>query len=273
MLDKSNEIRVPSYRDFLKQELEKRCKLNSRYSLRAFARDLCISPSLLCEVFSEKHGFSKRLANRIATRLGLEGLQKDQFCVLVESEDSRSPRNRKKAKIQLKRLQAMSHENTYHMLELDHFALISDWYHYAILELTYTDNFQNNKRWIAKNLNISESQVAIALERLIRLGLLVEKNEKYFATEDFTTTPDGVPSHAIRSFHSQILQKALAALELQHVSERYFSSTIMAFNQEQLDIIKKRLKQLQREIASFTTKREKKNSVYCLSTQFFRVSS
>ena len=46
------------YRLFLKDELEKRIHGNSRYSLRAFARDLNITPQALSAVLKYKKDFT-----------------------------------------------------------------------------------------------------------------------------------------------------------------------------------------------------------------------
>jgi hypothetical protein len=42
------------YRAFLKSELEERMEKNSSYSLRAFARDLTVSPQMLSLVLNGK---------------------------------------------------------------------------------------------------------------------------------------------------------------------------------------------------------------------------
>jgi uncharacterized protein (TIGR02147 family) len=51
-------------------------------------------------------------------------------------------------------------------------SVIVDWYHFAILELTRLDEFQCDSRWIARVLDISVDEVNLAVQRLIRLGLL-----------------------------------------------------------------------------------------------------
>ena len=60
-----------SYQDILKAELEKRQRANARYSLRAFARDLGVSPSNLSEILQRKAGLSRIKAQEIAKKLNL----------------------------------------------------------------------------------------------------------------------------------------------------------------------------------------------------------
>lgn len=59
------------YRTALKSELKKRSEKNDRYSLRAFARDLGMSPSYLCEVLGGKASLSPRRIERVAPLLEL----------------------------------------------------------------------------------------------------------------------------------------------------------------------------------------------------------
>ena len=47
------------YRDILSDQFNVRRKVNARYSLRAFARDMSISPSRLSEVISGKGDLSR----------------------------------------------------------------------------------------------------------------------------------------------------------------------------------------------------------------------
>jgi plasmid maintenance system antidote protein VapI len=89
----------------LQEAFERRIAKNSRYSLRAFARSLGISPSRLCEILKGKQGLSVAWAEKIATRLKFEKEKKRQFCDLVEAEHSRSEARRRLAK---QRLEARS---------------------------------------------------------------------------------------------------------------------------------------------------------------------
>lgn len=85
-----------SCRVILQQILTQRQHRNARYSLRAFARDLHVSPSFLSEVLNGKYGLSKHLANQIADRLGFDEKARTHFCSLADLDvtDSRTRRAR-----------------------------------------------------------------------------------------------------------------------------------------------------------------------------------
>jgi uncharacterized protein (TIGR02147 family) len=258
-----------SYRSLIKRELEERCARNSSYSLRAFAKHLGLSPSALSEILSGKYGLSDSRARQVATALGLHAEEVEMFRDLVKREYSRSASERSAAEIRLKR----QHEQpNYHQLQMDAFKVIADWYHYAILELTYLETFQNDTAWIARSLGINENTVKSAIERLKTLDLLEVKRGRLRAKEDFTASSSGIPSEALRRFHRQILEKAISAIQLQSVQERDLSSCVLAIDEDDIPIAKEAIKKFRRSLSNKLASTKIKTSVYCLSTQFFRIS-
>lgn len=90
---------MSSCRVILQQTLQSKQKKNSRYSLRAFARDLRVSPSFLSEVLNGKYGISRQLARQIAERLGFDAKESAHFCELADLEVTESrTRSRKDPK-------------------------------------------------------------------------------------------------------------------------------------------------------------------------------
>ena len=254
------------YRQILKAELENRCEQNPRYSLRAFARDLAISPSRLSELFSGKQGLSRKAADRIATALGYNGDEKNRFCDLVASIHARSETEREAAKIRLRKYEQVS---KVYQLQEDAFRAISEWYHLGILELMQIRGFRHDSRWIASQLGISQVQAELALERLIRLKLLERQDEEFIATKDNGNVPDDIPSASIKKFHKQILEKASEALYMQKKERREFRAYFVAVDKDMLAEIKEDIRKFQHEICRKISEAPKKDSLYCLAIQFF----
>lgn len=256
------------YREFLKDSLEQRSQKNPKYSLRAFARDLDLAPQILSAVFNNKKGISVEVASKIATRLGLNEQESNYFCDLVDLTHARSVGARKIAALRLARYKQ---ELKFQNLKMDAFRLISDWYHYAILELTFVQGFKSDTAWIAKRLKISQHEAQQAVERLLRTGLLIEEKGQYTKAETHHTTTHDVPSEAIRNFNRQILQKATDALTFQDVSERDLTTMTMAIDVKKIPEAKKRIRAFRHELTEFLETGERKE-VYCLSLQLFRLS-
>ncbi|MCM2279053.1 MAG: TIGR02147 family protein [Oligoflexia bacterium] len=262
------------YRRFLRERLESRCRANPRYSLRAFARDLGVSSARLSEVLNRKQGLSAASAAGIGMRLGLSKGEIVRFQDLVASEDARSKGAREAA---LQRIQSQLDQarDRYRQLEEDSFRAISDWYHYALLELTATRGFKSNPAWIARRLGISQVEAELAIERLLRLKLLRLESGKLEATPEAPTTTNGVPSEAIRRFNQQILEKASRAISLQSVEERDISTVTVSIRKSDLPLFRERIKRFRRDFNRFAESavpRHQREEVYSLAIQFFRLS-
>lgn len=261
------------YRSYLKRELEERCQRNPKYSLRAFARDLELHPARLSLVLNKKQGLSEKSARGIAKALGLAPPDTEHFVYLVIASDSRSKSARAVAQAKLTHLDGQTEEGR--ILREDAFCVISDWYHYAILELTSLKDFRSDTSWIARRLGISLHEAEQAVARLIKLGLATKVKGVLKQTDVILSTPDGVPSQAVRNFNTQILKRAIDAIHLQKVDERSISTLTIAVDSSTLPKIMGKMarfrRSLNQEIEASTHDRDK-DEVYCLSTQFFRMT-
>lgn len=258
---------TPHYRQFIEREFDSRLRKNPSYSLRAFARDIGMQPSKLSEVLRGLRGLSKVTALKVAKKLHLSADESEVFLNLVDLHQRKNKTLQKQAEEKLKSVAAM---DGYGELSLERFKIISDWYHFSILEMTSLEAFESDARWIAGRLGISTKLAAEAIERLIDFGLLVRQpNGELSQTHVNLATPTGIPSREIREHHSQILMKADEALEKSDVNERDFSAITLAFNTEQMDEVKAELKRMRRQLGQKIQEKSEKNRVYCLSMQFF----
>ena len=260
------------YRDILRSKLEERAKVNVRYSLRAFARDLGISSSRLSAVIRGKQGLSRNYAEQIATRLGFNPSESEYFCQLVLSEDARSKRAREIAR---ERLEAEFQEKPA-VLSEDAYKLIADWHHVAIRQLLRIETSEvKNIAYIAKRLGVTEFVVEQALSRLEKMGYVAKAGEGYTHSNGDIHSTDGTPSDAIVKHHQQILDKAQEALVTQTAEERFFSSYTLALSTANLAKFKDELNKF---IDNFNRNVEHQNKinppdeVYTINTGLFRLS-
>lgn len=258
-----------SYRSFLEQELAERCRRNPRYSLRAFARDLKISPSRLSEVLHKEQGISRSMAHLIAERLCLSVPERKVFCDLVDSTHARSPKQRGEA---IDRLQRLRSDRDVRQLEGDVFAMIADWYHLAMLELFNLKRYKDDPTWMARVLGISPAEASVAVERLIRLDFLKRQGDRLCLVTNRSRTGQAAHRDAMRKFHEQILAKAADAIILQHSDERDVVASIVAIDRARLPEAKEMLREFRRRFCR-DLKTTEGDDVYCLSTQFFRLTN
>jgi uncharacterized protein (TIGR02147 family) len=262
------------YRKLLEDELGRRQSKNPRYSLRAFARDLSISPSLLCSVFSKQHGLSEAKAQDIAKILKLPTPTKKLFLASVLSLHARSEKTRKNSSSRLNKLASVALRAK--QIELDAFEVISDWYHLALLEYLTDKKNPTDSKELANKFGLKTSEVNSAIERLLNLGLLQKVGLHFVPVDKNNSTPDDIPSVAIRSYHRQILGKAMQAVDEQGVHEREFSSVTLRFQKHKIARAQELIRDFQQRFSeefkvegSPSRESDSESDIMCLAVQFF----
>ncbi len=227
---------------------------NSAYSIRALAQKLGISASALSEILNGKRRVSNKLAKRFANKLCLSPEETDRLLGLFPKKRGYDTVKTEKSREMLQ-------------LNMDHFKIISDWYHFAILSLSETADFRTDPAWIAGRLNIKAKEAAAALERLERLEML-ERNEKgeLVPTGVAYTTSDDIANLSLRKSHAQNLELARTSLEKDPVEERDFTAMTMAIDPEKLPEAKKMIREFRNKLCTFLESGTKKE-VYKLCIQ------
>lgn len=262
-----------NYRDILKTCLKRRLEVRPQYSLRAFARDIGVSPGALSSILKGRYGLSPEKARQVALRLNLNEAEQRSFQILVESEYSRNPILRKSAKAKLKEGIFIQ----YSYMDTKWLEILSNWYYLAILELTYLPDFSSKVEWIAQRLGIHVSLASDAWDRLRKMKLVMRIRGHWVDVHQKLATPDGVPSSIIREMHRSLLTRAIEALELQTISERDSSAMIVAIDLALLPEAKQKLREFRRQFTKWLRESSSQNGhspnqVYALSLQLFNLT-
>lgn len=242
---------------------------NTAYSLRAYARDLRLSPSLLSEVLTGKKGLSVSRAKELLKKMDLVPRERELFLLSTEASHARTKTQKDHAAGELKR--ALYREVGKKIISDQEFALANNWYHLAILELTELKDCEHSAEWFAKRLGLSAVVVEKALSRLLALHWLKLKNGRYFVTSDESETDNEMPSSARKRFHAEMIKKSEEALFRDLSEDREFQTMTLAFDRSQISQAKEMMLRFQREFSQRFLKMKHKNSVYQLSLQFFRL--
>ncbi len=226
-----------------------------------------MSPGFLSSVLSGDKTLSPAKAASVAQRLGYSEQQSNEWVSLIRLHTAFKGAQAQGVPLRIGQVPQVS------ALTLDAFEAISDWHHYAIRELTRVKGFKADPSWIAARLGISPESAESSLERLLRLGLL-KKDERGRVTkaETLITTPSDQPSRALRNFHSQMIAKALEALNAQPVDERDITAITMPVNRAKLDLMKKELRDFRHRMAKLFGTPEA-SDVYQLNIQLFNLTS
>jgi uncharacterized protein (TIGR02147 family) len=246
-----------SSQHWLSNLLEEKTKKNSQFSLRAFARLVDVSPAVLSRVLSGKRKLTFNLAVRIADALVLGPAERELLYsfYLTHSEDEASTEIKKEKE-----------------LSIDCFNAMKEWYHYGITQLLYVESFNEDPKWIAKMLSISELEAKLAIDRLIRLEILDrDENGKLYRTATHLATTTDIASAGIRHFQRQILEKSIESLETDDIKERDITSITIAINEDRIEEAKKEIKKFRMKMSEFLSTGEK-TRVYNLGIHLIPLS-
>jgi transcriptional regulator with XRE-family HTH domain len=239
------------FRHWLQNRFTARCQKNSRYSLRSFARTLGLDASTVSQFLSGKRAPSKKSALAICEKL--EATPKDLRVLGMLGGAGREP-------------------DDFHSLAEDTFAVLADWYHFALLELTFTAGCQSDAAWMARELGLPVQEAKTALERLTRLGLLEKKNGKFRKTRESITNHTGIQTSAARKkLQKQILSKALEAIDEVPQEEKDITSMTMAIDPKNLDRAREMIKKFRRDLCALLEDGQPAR-VFNLAIQLYPVS-
>lgn len=261
-------METSSYRDIINDEYKYRNRENSSYSLRAFARDLAISPSQLSDVMKGKIGLSSKKALEVAKRLGLNEKEGLCFKALVEIEHGRSPQIVETAQ---KFLTLNSYDDNFSSLSTDAFQVISDWQHFAILSAMELADYDGTVAFLARKLGLGLNDAEDAIKRLLKEDYIDLKDGKFIVKELRLKTTSGVPSSALKKFHKQHLQKSLRAIDEVSLDLRDVTSMTMAIDVTKIPAAKEMIKHFRRELCRFLED-GKKTEVYNMNIQLVPLS-
>jgi uncharacterized protein (TIGR02147 family) len=204
----------------------------------------------------------------------MNGKEAEEFRQRVLASDGRAKRVRTEALARL--AQNSSRDLRLSQMSLDQFKVISDWHHFAILELTKVAGFRSSPAWIGRKLEVSTYEAKLAVERLVRLGLLKKKARRLEPTHGALVSGNGAPSEAVRRYHRQLLDKAKQAVSRQTVGERDISALTFALRRSDVPLVAEKIRKFRREINEEFERLVPAGSaeeVYGLSFQLFRLTN
>lgn len=252
------------YQDFLLEEFRARRSRNPNYSLRAFARDLGMPASKLSQNLRGLCGISLAKAEKIAQRLSMRLEDRALFLAMVESQHARSRVARQQAALALEKLRRDSLDQ----LALEKFAAIRDWYHMAILEMTELKNFKYDITWMSSQLGLPVELVKEAVQRLQELDLLVIDEMQMRQTHKDLEVSNGASHRAVKEHQSQLMAKAMSALEAVAPEKREFITQTFAVDRAQLPELRAMIREFQKKVSRMSVS-ESRDAVYNLTMLLF----
>ncbi|MFL5814201.1 MAG: DUF4423 domain-containing protein [Bdellovibrionia bacterium] len=260
--------------DFLNAFIQSVQERNPQFSLRSWSKQLGLSHvAMLSMVLNRK----RRLLPSLSSKISAQFLHQGRFTqnearyfdmlVLFSNASTIDEKN-----FYQRILSELRPDREFVTLDLDRVRLLADWYHIAILEMTYLKDFKSDPRWICLRLgdSVNERQVKDAIDRLVRLGLLEHTEQGLRKTQRILESPSDIPSDALREFHSQMIQRSIGAMKKQAVHDREISSETMAISKERLPEAKRMIRDFRKKLSQFLES-DQNDAVYQLNVQLFNV--
>lgn len=251
--------RARGFRALVQTHFEGRRRRNPKYSLRAFARDLGLDHATLSQIIRGRRGLTNAAITRIGERLGLSGEVIEHY-LAPERNGARKP--------------ARAVEPLHH-LSLDAFQVISDWHHFALLELLRVDGFRPDSRWIARALGITVDEVNIAISRLTRLGLLEMRDHGEWEDRsgNAAMAVEGLTDLALKRMQRESHELAIDAIERTPPALRDQASITVALSSRQLPRIMELVAKFRREIETLAGEEERRDDVYRIDISVFPLTT
>jgi plasmid maintenance system antidote protein VapI len=251
---KTNSLSVKSndFRKILQAELKRRSQRGHSYSMRAFARSLSIDQALLSRLIKGERRITPKMIVRLGQALNLSGEQL-------------------KKTLQHQAISISARSSGYKPLLDEDFEILSEWLHFAILELIQTVDFQSQSHWVAKRLRVTINEVNMAVERLVKRGLMtIDENGIWNATSPAGNTwTNTQTTEARKRLQKEILKEAVAKIDSTDFSLRENSSLTIAVNKKLIPEIKKRIQDFKNGLREFVEDFGDNDEVYQLAIAFF----
>ena len=217
------------FRDFLRRQLAQRCADNPQYSLRAFAMSLQTDHSTLSQILRGKRRLTPETLRALARKLEIPDNDVEAFLAYelrVHGDDG--------------------WERHARQLRDEAMEVISQWHHFAILELIRLECFRPDCRWIARVLDISVDDVNTALTRLLHLGLLhmVDQETWLDLSGNAYARFDRLPGAAASQLMSRISRMTTSKQD-----DHVLSSSTIAIDRKRLSVVSSYLEKIRRDMA------------------------
>lgn len=223
-------------RELLQSEFEMIKSRNSAYSLRSYAKKLGINSGVLSQIFNGKRRVSSKFVNKIIDSLDLDPVQKDDLQVRFTAAKN------------------FTYEKIIDQsLTMDQFNLVADGTHFAVKALIRTQGFKYDIEWMAYKLRKSQKEIREAIERLLKLNMIVEVDGTLKSTGISFNSPDEIASTSIKRHHTQALEEAKESLYRDDVEIRDFTTLTMSIDTRKMKEAKALIRKFRKDMTSLMT--------------------
>lgn len=246
---------------FLNVELSKRKKNNPSYSLRSFAKFLNYESSFLSKLLRGRLLLTREQFDKISSKLNISQNDIENFWEDVEAE------TKKVEFCYIKNCEIKT-------IPKESFKVLGHWYCFVLLSMLGLDDFDRDPKWIAKKINIKESEAQDAIEKLQLVGLITQDCDgKLRATNANCQLEipgfEGVYRDILTAYQREIINKTSELLiTLPPESYAHDTATMLIDSDLQKEAFEKIHEFTKKLALELEQKSKKKNQVFELTISF-----
>jgi uncharacterized protein (TIGR02147 family) len=244
----------------IREGLSLKQRSNPHYSLRAYARDIGIHPATLSQIINGKRALPVKDSEKVIKKLNLGPKERSLF---IDSLTKSRTFNQIK----------INEEDNRILLDESHYKIISEWEHFAVLELFHIDDFQRTKEDVAHKLDLTLNRADVVINNLL-IAKLIELDEagKMVKVHEDVKTTDDISSQALVDSHKETMQMGIRKIDEIALELRDFSSWTLAVDLNKFHDAKLLIKEFRKKMAALLSEGDKKE-VYQLAIQFYPLSN
>lgn len=273
---RTNVFEFLDYRAYLRAFYTAEKARRPAFSHRFFSRQAGLrSPNFLKLVMDGERNLGPETVPKFSKALGLTGEGAAFFADLVTFTQAESVADKNRA---FERISSSRRFRSARRIEGDLFKYLSHWYYPAIRELAAREDFQENPKWIASQLQpkIAVADATTALNLLLSMGLLVRDDSTGRVVRGeptITTDHEVVRSLAVTNFHRQMLERASDSIEGVKPRHRDLAALTVCISPSTASTVKERIHKFREEITQICDADTKGSVVYQLNVQWFPLSA
>jgi uncharacterized protein (TIGR02147 family) len=237
----------------LRDEFEELKKKNGRYSLRAFAHRLKVSPSALSQMMSGKLKWelSAERAQELLLRLSLSDAQKTRLLTLMGRPFQRERKN----------------------VDVKDFSIILDETYPTVLACHDLPKEERTVEKIGRRIGVHPEDVGRVIDELVKKGYLKRNyvDDVIESTPEYWAAGDGPPQQIIRQYHKKNMLLAAKMVDQIPCEERHFSSMTFVGRMGQLENLRQEIRNFQEKVMNLMNQDDQNDEVFRFSVCLFPI--
>ena len=262
-------LEYTSYRVYIRDYYTER-KERSGFTWRDFAKAAGYSsPVFLKLVCDGKANLSEAGIERVASAMGLVGVDLLYFRQLVAFNQEKSSSTKKKIYAEMR---SLANENAFALVGEDQYDYYGSWLNPVLREMAPRLNGATPAQMAGELVFDSDTAKVKSSLKLLEKNGFLEKDEQGHYTQtkrSITTGNIDVTSLAIREMHRQMGELGVQSLDQVPVKERDVSGLTIGISEEAYEKIIKEIAEFRRRVSSIVLEDSGEERVYRLNVQLF----